>query len=147
MIIPEGETTAPSIYAFKFGSKNARNLPLYLDKPYDEINLDRQNPHWQGPFKNVRNGTMIMLRSADCGLGCHCAAEWKLAGKSIKQNPVVKTPLDLKALRQYIRAFHKCYSCNVDVITEIDYQHGTIIGKEHYTNLKCPVCQRPMELT
>jgi hypothetical protein len=77
MTIPEGETVAPSIYAFRANRKTAKNLPLWLDFQYHEIALDRQNPHWQGPYINVRTGQKIMLRSADCGLGCHCAAEWK----------------------------------------------------------------------
>ena len=76
MLIPKGETTAPSIYARAYGASDtdANNRPLWLNVPH--VTLART---WGGPFLNVRTGKYIRLRSADCGLDCYCAAEWKLA--------------------------------------------------------------------
>jgi hypothetical protein len=98
--LPEGSTrtqcetchpTKPTIYAYRAFQPTALNTPFVLDRhprtlttfnglSWQTAKQMRSNG-WFGPCTDVHTGRSLMFRPSDCGGGCYCAAEWKLAPK------------------------------------------------------------------
>ena len=83
----------PTIYAYKYRSPEAENLPFILDRDPRTLTTHNgvswrtakqmQSNGWFGPCTDVNTGRALMFRPSDCGSGgCYCAAECKPARKS-----------------------------------------------------------------
>ena len=71
--------TEPSVFAYP-SAESRSNTPLYLRDQSGEIvplGSIRLTEEWQ-TFKEATTGRPVHLRRADCGLGCRCAAEYRI---------------------------------------------------------------------